>query len=341
MSNIESIENLEELHSKIENIETDLILLVVDANVYNLYRKKFNFLKFEGKKTYVWKCLEGENTKDFDELKHGLEFFLSKGVHRKAHLVAFGGGACSDYAGLMASMLLRGVCWSVVPTTLLSMIDASIGGKVAVNSEYGKNLVGAFHMPENIYVMENFLETLPQDFIDAGKGEMIKYCFLSQKIYNLVIDKADFSTIINSCAEYKQSIVEQDFKEGGVRKLLNLGHTIGHAIEKIYKLEHGIAVLWGLVAIFNIYEEKSNLVELKKIIDALDLDVGESPWYNKSFSVEEIMNYIRTDKKSSSSERLDIIKAKKIGECVVENVSFIEIEQKLTEKKNELRKFII
>ena len=341
MSNITSIQNLDELKKAINEIPTDLLLIVVDANVYNLYRKKFDFLNFEGKKTLIWKCLEGENTKDFDEVKNALEFFLSKGVHRKAHLLAFGGGACSDYAGLVASLLLRGISWSVVPTTLLSMIDAAIGGKVAINSEYGKNLVGAFHMPDNVFVMKDFLDTLPDLYIRAGKGEMVKYCYLSTLIYNKVLDKNEFGSVIEACATYKQNIVDQDFKEGGIRKLLNLGHTIGHAIERIYKLEHGIAVLWGLIAIFYIYDENENLVELRKVLTALDFELGEPPWYNKSFSTEEIMSFIRNDKKSSSLEKLDIIRAKAIGDCYVENVAFSEIEQRLEEKSNDLRKFIL
>ena len=341
MSEIVHVSSLESLKERIQAIETDMILIVIDSNVYNLYRKKFDFLNFKGKKTAIWKCLEGEATKNYDELKHALEFFLSKKAHRNAHLVAFGGGAASDFGGFVASMLLRGISWSVVPTSLLAMIDAAIGGKVAINSEYGKNLVGAFHMPKNIFLHEEFLITLPEINMLGGKGELLKYFFLSKTIHDLVMSDADFSEVINHCALYKQQIVDEDFKEGGKRKILNLGHTLGHAIEKIYELEHGIAVFWGLVLIFYIFDDHENLTQLKVAVDKLKLNFGDSPWLNKTFPVSEVLEYIRNDKKALDLKTLDIITMKDIGEPQIMTVSFDDIASKLEEKKDELRKFIL
>ena len=341
MSDIKIIKDLEELRDSIETIDTDFVLILVDANVYNIYRKKFDFLNFKSKKVAVWKCLEGERTKSYDELKNALEFFLSKKAHRNAHLVAFGGGAASDFGGLVASMLLRGVKWSVIPTSLLGMIDAAVGGKVAINSEHGKNLVGAFHLPENVFIFQDFLETLPDINILGGKGEMLKYCFLSKKINEAILSDSSLSEIIELCARYKQEIVDADFKEGGKRKILNLGHTLGHAFERIYELEHGIAVFWGMVVMFYIFEDEEDLVNLRALVDKLELNFGDSPWFNKTFPVEDIMNYIRNDKKASSVERLDIVRLDGLGQPVIENVLFTDIENKLSEKKDELRKFIL
>lgn len=340
MSKLLNVASLEELHSKLEKIESDTILMVVDANVYNLYRKSFDFLNVKGKKVHLWKCLEGEETKVYDELKHCLEFFLSKGVHRNSHLVAFGGGACSDFAGLVASMLLRGVSWSVIPTTLLSMIDAAIGGKVAINSEYGKNLVGAFHMPDEVLIYQGFLNTLDSENLNSGKGELLKYCFLKNEIGEEVLLSSDLTNVINMCAEFKQEIVEDDFKEGGKRKTLNLGHTIGHALEKIFYLPHGIAVCWGMLVMFKIFDDVPSLIKLKEYGMKLGVPLDLPPWHNKSFPVESIMSYIQKDKKSVSTDEIDIILAND-GEISIKRISFQELENKLSEKVDELRKFIL
>jgi 3-dehydroquinate synthase len=341
MSKFIELENLSQLSAEISKIPSNTILMVVDANVYNQYRKSFDFLNIEGKKVHLWKCLEGEGTKSYDELKHALEFFLSKNVTRDAHLVAFGGGACSDFGGLVASMLLRGVDWSVVPTTLLSMVDAAIGGKVAINSEYGKNLVGAFHLPRNIYLDTAFLETLPKSEMISGYGEVIKYCFLDEKIYDAVVNKSDLQTLIHMCAKYKQKIVEKDFKESGNRVILNLGHTVGHAIEHIYKIPHGYAVLWGLVALFIVTGHPKMLARLKVIVNSLGINMDESPWQNKHFPTMDIVNYIRKDKKGLSNEVIQIINVEEVGQPNVTTYHIDDVQKMIQDKEDELSKFIL
>lgn len=340
MSKLRQIVNLDSLKKQLEEIDTDTILMVVDTTVYNIYRKEFDFLKWKNKKVHLWKCLEGESTKVFDELKNCVEFFLSRGIHRNAHLVAFGGGACSDFAGLVAALLLRGISWSVVPTTTLAMIDAAIGGKVAINSESGKNLIGAFHMPENIYFVYQFNESLDRATRQCGNGELFKYAFLDIKIYSAIINGAKQEDVIALCAEYKQKIVEDDFKESNKRKILNLGHTFGHAIERIYKIPHGVAVAWGMVIIFTIFDQEKNLIEMKKLLEFIDLDLTESPWHNKSFPIEEIMNLVARDKKSISQEEIEVILLDEIGLPSINKVSFIELEKKLREKQDVIRKFM-
>ena len=143
---------LDELGKDIETIKTDQILLVVDSRVWQHYQKALESYQPKNKTIILYKSLEGESTKTIEEYERGVEFFLEKGVHRKAHLLAIGGGATSDYAGFIAASLNRGIEWSVVPTTLLSMVDAAIGGKTGVNSKHGKNLIGAFHMPKNVWI---------------------------------------------------------------------------------------------------------------------------------------------------------------------------------------------
>ncbi|MDD4976669.1 MAG: 3-dehydroquinate synthase, partial [Bacteriovorax sp.] len=237
-TNIKHIE-LESIVDEINNLDTDTILLVVDHLVWSHYSKELILDKIENKKVIFWKSADGEKVKNINDFQNAVEFFLEKGIHRNAHLVAIGGGAVSDFAGFIAATILRGISWSIVPTTLLAMVDASIGGKVAINSKSGKNLIGAYHMPTNVWICPKFINTLPETEKNSGMGEVLKYCFLDYTIYDLAIKKAPIEQIIDACAEFKQKLTTEDFKETGIRRILNLGHSFGHALEFIYNLPHG------------------------------------------------------------------------------------------------------
>lgn len=330
-----------DLKNKIKSIDSDLILLIADLNVWGIYSKTLPFLEIEGKKVIFWKAPDGEKVKTIENLNSAVEFFLSKGVHRKAHVVSLGGGATSDFAGMVASVLLRGVRWSVIPTTLLSMVDAGIGGKVAINSNHGKNLIGAFHHPDNIWVSDEFLETLPEDEYQSGLGEILKYGYLSFDIFKLITSKAEMREIIRSCISFKEQIVKEDFKEQGKRKILNYGHTVGHAIEQVYSLSHGIAVAWGIVLVTKIFQEKDNSEKLLEMIKSLNVDLGSSPWLNKTFPTSDIMDYVKKDKKSVSTSEMDFVFCNEIGKATIEKISFSKIENIFKEKSDELRKLTL
>ncbi|MCK6594421.1 MAG: 3-dehydroquinate synthase [Bacteriovoracaceae bacterium] len=324
---------------ELKKINSDTILFVADHQVWSIYGKDFNFEELTGKKVIFWKAADGEKAKNFNDFQNCLEFFLDKGIHRNAHMVAFGGGAVSDFAGFVAATILRGIDWSIIPTTLLSMVDASIGGKVAINAKVGKNLIGAFHMPTNIYISESFLKTLPDTEMKSGMGEVLKYCFLDFGIYDLAMKKSDRSELIRACAEYKQKLTLEDFKETGIRKTLNLGHSFGHALEFIYNIPHGDAISWGMVLVFKLFGNEKNIHDITALKEALEMTDKNPPWQNKEFPVEKIMTYLSKDKKISALNSLDLILVNDIGNAVVVNKTFEEIQNALELNKDELRKF--
>lgn len=328
-----------EIKSLLQKIDSDQILIVVDSRVWEIYKKTLKENSPENKDVIIYKALEGEETKTFQELERCLEFFIEKRVHRNAHMVAIGGGAISDFTGFVAASINRGISWSIIPTTLLSMVDASIGGKTGINSKHGKNLIGAFHLPENIWLNLDFLESLSSDHFTSGVGEIIKYAFLSEKINNLIKNGEDLLEIIEACASFKEEIVEKDFKEKGDRICLNLGHTFGHALEKIYSLPHGVAIFWGLSLIFKLKGQDEFLEHLRILEKGLNVEFGSPPWFNKSFPVVKIMDYVSKDKKVRSTKKIDTIQIKKIGTFEIESFELSEMENILETKKEELRGF--
>ena len=339
-TNIKLISRVE-IQKELAGIDTDLLLVVIDSKVNQIHGKTIEMALPKDKQCIVFKCVEGESTKCFEEFENGIEFFLEKGIHRKAHLVAIGGGATSDYAGYIASSLLRGISWSIIPTTLLSMVDASIGGKTGLNSKHGKNLLGAFHMPDNVWIEKSFLASLPKDELRSGIGEVIKYGFLDKEVLEFIESGYDLEDIIKACADCKERIVQEDFKEMGSRMSLNLGHTFGHALERIYDLSHGEAVFWGMALIFKLFQAapQSYLQLLRRLSVRLNVDFGEPPWLNKTFPIEKIMDYLNKDKKKSSVGSVKIIKLKELGEFEAQTVEISKIKELLEEKKNELRSF--
>ena len=334
--------DLKAIINSISKIESDTLLLVVDNKVYSLLEQEMDIvqeIQNKGKKVILWKSSEGEKAKSFDEYQCCVEFFLEKGIHRNCHLVAIGGGATTDFGGFVASTLLRGIKWTCVPTTLLAMIDAGIGGKTGINSKSGKNLIGSFYLPENVYINTAFLQTLPQREISSGLGEMIKYSFLNRSIYEELIKGKDYKEQIINCAQFKQQIVEEDFLELKNRKFLNLGHTFGHGLERIYNIPHGIAVVWGMALIFKIIQEENYLSELRLLLDILKWQEVDPPWHNKRFPSKDLYDYISRDKKRTSRNSIDLILLDKIGTPKIEKFFLDDLEKKLDKHESKLRIF--
>jgi 3-dehydroquinate synthase len=331
----------EEIPEVLASIDSDTILLIVDHVVWSLYSKELPIDKIENKKVIFWKSPDGDKVKNINDFQNAIEFFLDKGIHRNAHLVAIGGGAVSDFAGFIAATILRGIPWSVIPTTLLSQVDASIGGKVAINSKSGKNLIGAFHLPTNVWICPKFLATLPEIEKNSGLGEVLKYAFLDYGIYDLVVKKAPLADVVSKCAEYKQKLTEEDFRETGIRRVLNLGHSFGHAVEFIYNIPHGEAVMWGMALVFKLFGSEKNLNDIKTLKNALGMPGVNPPWFNKEFPIDKIMTYLSKDKKISALSSIDLVLVKDIGNAEIENKTFEEIQGILEASKDELRKFTI
>lgn len=202
-----------------------------------------------------------EENKCLGKVEELLTYFLERDIRRDSVLFAIGGGITGDLAGFVAAVFQRGISYVHVPTTLLAMVDSSVGGKVGVNHRVGKNMIGAFHQPVAIFMNTNFLETLPKEELICGLGEIVKYAVLSgepffdflEKNYVKLLnrERKSLQRIVRMSVETKKRYVEKDAREAGVRAHLNLGHTVGHAVEaatNYNKFKHGEAVLVGLVA---------------------------------------------------------------------------------------------
>ena len=201
---------------------------------------------------------DGEDCKTLKHYGTVLEEMVHLGCDRKSAILAFGGGTVGDSAGFIAATFMRGISWVYVPTTLLAMQDASVGGKVAINLRHGKNLAGSFWQPEGVYIQMEYLATLPNRHFLAGSMELIKHGVLEggtlyQDMFQFPraydSDHTSYEAIVHRGIRTKINVVNIDFKEEGLRKSLNLGHTLAHALEKVskYELYHGEAVGFGLI----------------------------------------------------------------------------------------------
>ena len=315
-----------ELEVTIQNIETDQLLICADENVWKIYGQEIGRFFSKDQQQILHLCPEGEKTKTIAELERALEFFLGHGVHRKTQLLAFGGGATTDFGGMVAATCLRGIAWHAVPTSLLGMVDAAIGGKVAVNSKHGKNLIGAFHQPKSVWIDSSFLQTLPADHYQSGLGEVVKYGFLDASIGQMLLEGQPLQKVFAACGAHKQKIVEVDFTEQGIRKSLNFGHTIGHAIEKLYGIPHGIAVLWGMYYELKAFSLKDQINLLQKFSKAVSLEKLENP-VQGSLPLDGILPYLEKDKKLGSRGSLEFWIPESPGNMVPKSVLLRDLPQ--------------
>ena len=245
-----------ELFKELDNFKDGQFFAIADQKIKNHLPQWVSF------SPHIFWVKTPEEEKNLEMYGHALEFFLKQGISRNSTLYAFGGGATTDFAGFVASTILRGIKWVAVPTTLLAMVDGSIGGKVALNMPQGKNLVGAFHAPEKVLICGDFLTTLAEKEWMSGKGEVLKYGFLSAEINKMILDKVAIEEIAVACAKFKNEVVEKDFKEEGERIHLNLGHTLGHAFEFNLKIPHGQAVAMGLKYLFKVMKMDDALAQV-------------------------------------------------------------------------------
>ncbi|MFL2830753.1 MAG: 3-dehydroquinate synthase family protein, partial [Candidatus Puniceispirillales bacterium] len=223
-------------------------IIVVHDSFFSIKSKHDNafekFIQSIKKLTTSVKLIDipgGDHTKGIDQLNKIVEKVLENGIDRQSLIIAFGGGVVGDIAGFAASIVLRGINFIQVPTTLLSQVDSSVGGKTGINSKIGKNLIGSFHQPLAVLADINILKTLPEREFRAGFAEVIKYGlikdlnffnWLTQEYISIFnYDKNNLQTMITKSCQIKAEIIKNDEKEGAERALLNLGHTFAHAIE--------------------------------------------------------------------------------------------------------------
>jgi 3-dehydroquinate synthase len=231
----------------------DCLSIVISKKVAGYYPGLILGLKKKSFPVILWN--DGEKAKTGTSKEKLEAELLRSEIERSSTLAAVGGGTLLDLCGFTAATLFRGIKWIAVPTTLLAMVDASIGGKTGINNKFGKNLTGAFHFPEEIYVWQEFLETLPGKETQNGLAECLKHGLIGDEHHYLEVlnadpgDKNEMRKIIKNSQRIKMNIVRKDpFDQNGERNLLNFGHSVGHGLEKWsgYKLSHGRAVALGM-----------------------------------------------------------------------------------------------
>lgn len=310
--------------------------IVSDTNVFPLYGERLlNSLRSASIPCFTHIFNAGESSKNTTTLVEILNDMANCGLSRSDIVIALGGGVVGDISGLAAALYERGIRCVQIPTTLLAAVDSSVGGKTAVNLDAGKNLCGAFHRPSLVLFDLNTIKTLPSECIGDGMAEMIKY--------GVICDKELFSALANGlpsgdklvscicrCIQIKIDIVEKDEFEGGVRMLLNYGHTFGHAIEKLshYEISHGHAVAIGSViaARSAIKLGMCSSDTCERITSALK---NASLPTSSPFSAADMYSCMLSDKKRRG-DFINLILPNDIGECTIKKLSLSELRS-LTE----------
>lgn len=283
--------------------------------------------KISAKEVYIITVPDGEEYKNQKSINTILESLFNHRFNRKSMLIAFGGGVIGDMTGYAASIYQRGIDFIQVPTTLLSQVDASVGGKTGMNNSYGKNLIGAFHQPKAVYIDPYFLTTLPAREFGAGIAEIVKMAVTFNKDFFEFLESADLNNAdvlqeaIQQAVKTKANVVAQDEKEHGLRAALNYGHTFGHVIENETKYKtflHGEAVAIGMV----IANETALEMNLMSRDDALRIkSLLEKYNLPTTYTIKNTNTFYETfflDKKSSDSNITFIIPVG-IGDVTITN----------------------
>ena len=304
-------------------------LIIVDKNI----PRKFiaNIKKsLRQKKIYIYFFKANEINKNINYVNKILEILLKKNFSREDCIISVGGGITGDVSGFAASLFKRGLKFINLPTTLLSQVDSSIGGKTGVNSKYGKNLIGSFYQPDLVVTDVLFLKSLSKREIICGYGEILKHSLIANKNFFIFLNK-NFKEILNLSSPFieksiyesckiKKIVVEKDEKEKGLRKILNFGHTFAHAYEASLgynkKLNHGEAVILGIKTALNFSLKNSFLKknEYELIVNHIN-NAGLPHSLNKFFILKDlnkILSFMSKDKKNNSS-KINLILLKKIG----------------------------
>lgn len=299
------------------------IFIITDDNVNKYYGDKIsNELKGSDFEVKLLSLKPGEETKNFNTLPIVYNELLDFNLTRSDLIIALGGGVIGDLAGFVASTYLRGVDFVQIPTSLLAQVDSSVGGKVAVDLDRGKNLVGSFYHPKCVLIDPEVLNTLEDRFFIDGMAEVIKYGCIKDKEFFDYLEKMEnnkqlinnMEVVIHKCCDIKRQVVENDEKDKGERMLLNFGHTLGHAIEQHYnytKYSHGEGVAIGMYVISKISEEKG-LTKKGTSQRIKDILVKYNLPYELDVKIEETLEAINLDKKKLGND-LNIIILKEIG----------------------------
>ena len=310
---------------------TDQVLVVTNQTVEPLYAEKIqSVLQGRVKKVHLVSLPDGEKYKNFETLNLIFDALLQNTFNRKSTVVALGGGVVGDMAGFAAACYQRGVNFIQVPTTLLSQVDSSVGGKTGINHPLGKNMVGAFYQPQCVLIDMDVLDTLPQRELSAGLAEVIKYgliydneffCWLESNIEALMsFNKDALAYAIEKSCEIKADVVAQDEHEGGIRAILNLGHTFGHAIESAMGYGnwlHGEAVGCGMIMAADMSKRlgwlsAKDVERTKSLIRA----AGLPDCVPEEMGADVFLKYMAVDKKNIN-DRIRLVLLNEIGRSCI------------------------
>ena len=293
------------------------VLIVTDSGVPEIYAKT---VAAQCKAGYIYTFAQGEESKNFDTYQSILKQMVANGFTRSDCVVAVGGGVVGDMAGFAAASFMRGVDFYNIPTTVLSQVDSSIGGKVAIDFCGVKNIVGAFYPPKAVIIDADTLKTLPKRQVSNGLCEALKMAAtFDSEFFNLFSkNDLDIDYIIEQSLRLKKTVVEEDEKEQGVRKVLNFGHTIGHAIESINvgRLYHGECV--GLGMLYCSSNDVKNKIEtaLKRLGLPTECEIN----------ADEIIDFMSHDKKKSG-DSISVIWVNEIGSYEIRKMTLSELKE--------------
>ena len=288
-------------------------------------------LSKEGFEVFEFAIPAGEESKSAENYISLLNGLAENKFSRSDFIVALGGGVVGDLTGFVAATYLRGVSFIQIPTTLLSAVDSSVGGKTGINHPLGKNMIGAFYQPKSVIIDIDCLKTLPQRELSAGMAEVIKYGIIAdaslfKMLRDPAYDKANLRKNIEICVAIKRRFVEEDEYDTGIRQMLNFGHTIGHAIEiaSDFQISHGFAVAKGMAYIADIAVRENWCDQATR--DAI-IEILESYHYDLTvdFDKEVLADIMAKDKKRKGSY-LDLVVPVSIGSCRLERVPAEKLE---------------
>ena len=309
---------------------TSAIMIITDANVAEIAGgRMLELMRSVGFKVELAEFPGGEDHKTLTTVRALTEKMVEFGLDRHSTVIALGGGIPGDEAGFAASVYMRGIRYIQVPTTLLAQVDSSVGGKTGGNLPQGKNLVGTFHQPSLVFIDVSFIKTLPEREYLTGLAEVIKYGIIWDSSFFDYLEQNQTALggrdpeclqhMVHRCCSIKADIVAQDETEGGIRALLNLGHTFGHALEALtgyHRYNHGEAVAIGIVLAARLAAESGMLSpedhdRIKNLIFSLGL-----PTTYERLASSDIINQMRKDKKSVGG-RLQLVLPTGIGTCQI------------------------
>ncbi len=306
-------------------------VIISDDTVASLYSERLiASLKDAGFSPEMIVIPHGEDSKSAENYIKILNFLSDLRLSRSDCLFALGGGVVGDLTGFIAATYLRGIEFIQIPTTLLSMVDSSVGGKTAINLDAGKNLVGAFYQPSLVICDYSTLETLPNEIFSDGCAEVIKYGIINdaplfEKLKNPIMPQIE--DIIENCVRNKRDIVNKDERDNGVRQLLNLGHTVGHAVEKCsdFEITHGSAVAIGTVLITRAavalgYCTEGNLNEIISLFEQYNLPT------KCHYDAKALASVASADKKRAGA-KINLVIPYGIGDCRLLSTPVEQLEE--------------